>query len=509
MKSASGGKAASATLAYDAVSDSVTLTADAEATTFTPADVAIEASNLTRYEKTAGDTTTRLDLNWGYRSEWTTAPEYVALGQMLVRQRDVPTGIDTFRSIDFAFGLPSEASTVPRTGGASYALSFMGTRTSLATDSLLQMGGSGTALVDFAGGSLEIVGKTYSFNWPSGGIMGVESPGDVKAKGTIAAGENRFAGTFTATAGTADTYAGDLDGGFYGPGAKDIGGTLYGASGPLFFSLAFAGYGIAKTYADDTLANLEGTTRFRTAEASFTPQPLGNPLGEAIIYNAVTQTYVVGGQGIPLGFGITYGPANRTPDKDTPDMRTYGAAQATVDGKIQYTMGVFDGKAQGIELTYASFMQVSAVRTDLDGKVIDQGSGYIGFGNATAPDQMPRTGSASFAGLLFGDITDGKKSLASLNGRSELTANFATGALAASLSPVRLDAGGGSTALGKYEFNGAIDTYAASFAAAWSGGAGSLAGRFYGDKAQEYAAAFNVQDPVLGQLVGVALGARK
>ncbi|MGF7156568.1 hypothetical protein GGR40_004365 [Novosphingobium gossypii] len=472
-------------------------------------DVAIETSNLTRYEKTVGNTMSRLDLNWGLRSEWTTAPEYVALGQMLVRQRDVPTGVDTFRSIDFAFGLPSEASTVPRSGGASYNLSVVGTRTSRATDSLLQMSGSGTALADFSAGSLSIVGNTYSFNWPSGGIQGVESPGAFQGKGTITSGQNRFSGTFTATAGTADTYAGNLAGSFYGPGAKDIGGTMYGGSGGLFFSLAFAGYGIAKTYADDTLANLRSTTRFRTAEVSYTAQPLENPLGEAIIYNPATQTYVVGGRGFPLGFGIAYGPVNRTPDKDTADMRAYGAAQATVDGKIQYTMDVFDGETQGIQLTYASFMQVSAVRTDLEGKLVDQGSGYIGFGNATAPDQMPRTGSANFAGLLFGDIHDGKKSLASLTGRSELTANFATGALAASLSPVRLDAGGGSTAIGRYDFSGAIDTYTASFRAAWSAGSGSIAGRFYGDKAQEYAASFNLQDPVLGQLAGVALGVRK
>ena len=106
------------------------------------------------------------------------------------------------------------------------------------------MVGGGTALVDFGTGQLEIAGKTASFNFFGGGIPGVESDGEVKASGAIVAGENRFAGTFTAKAGASDTYTGNLSGSFFGPAAEDIGGTLYGSSGPLYYSLAFAGYGL-------------------------------------------------------------------------------------------------------------------------------------------------------------------------------------------------------------------------------------------------------------------------
>src|SRR3546814_13905552 len=94
------------------------------------------------------------------RSAWTTAPDYVALGQLLIRQTDIPTGIDHYRTLDLVFGFPSEASAVPKMGSAAYDLTFSGTRSSSATDSLLDMVGDGTALVDFGTGQLEIAGKT-------------------------------------------------------------------------------------------------------------------------------------------------------------------------------------------------------------------------------------------------------------------------------------------------------------------------------------------------------------
>src|SRR3546814_10717009 len=86
------------------------------------------------------------------RSDWTTAPDYVALGQLLIRQTDIPTGIDHYRTLDLVFGFPSEASAVPKMGSAAYDLTFSGTRSSSATDSLLDMVGDGTALVDFGTG---------------------------------------------------------------------------------------------------------------------------------------------------------------------------------------------------------------------------------------------------------------------------------------------------------------------------------------------------------------------
>src|SRR3546814_17204332 len=86
-------------------------------------------------------------------------------------------------------------------GSAAYDLTFSGTRSSSATDSLLDMVGDGTALVEFGTGQLEIAGKTASFNFFGAGILSVESEGEVQASGAIVAGENRFTVTFSSEVG--------------------------------------------------------------------------------------------------------------------------------------------------------------------------------------------------------------------------------------------------------------------------------------------------------------------
>src|SRR3546814_13006083 len=70
----------------------------------------------------------------------------------------------------------------------------------------------------------------------------------------------------------------------------------------------------------------------------------------------------------------------------------------------------------------------------------------------------------------------------------------------------RITADGVSTALGRYDFSGVIDAYSAAFTGAWNSGPGSLAGRFYGNEAQEYAAVFNIKDPAAGTMTGVTIG---
>src|SRR3546814_19046367 len=130
------------------------------------------------------------------RSDWTTAPDYVALGQLLIRQTDIPTGIDHYRTLDLVFGFPSEASAVPKMGSAAYDLTFRGTRSSSAPDSLLDMVGDGTALVDFGTVQLEIAGKTASFNFFGAVLLSVASEGEDHASGANVAGDKRLTGHF-------------------------------------------------------------------------------------------------------------------------------------------------------------------------------------------------------------------------------------------------------------------------------------------------------------------------
>ncbi|WP_037516106.1 transferrin-binding protein-like solute binding protein [Sphingopyxis sp. LC81] len=501
---ASGGAVTDASLAYDAGTDSFTLKAGSEQLVFGPGDFKVLSSKGTRHEKIDGDKITQLDLDWGAQTDFTTTPGYVVLAQLISRQRDVATSIDRYRAIDFAFGLPSAASAVPRSGNAAYDLTFSGTRSSNASANLLDVAGHGTALVNFGTGRLEIAAKTFTFNFFGGGVISTESDGEVKAVGAIVAGENRFTGRFIAQAGASDSYAGDMTGSFFGPAAEDIGGALYGASGALYYSLAFAGYGLPETAVGDTLANLKGMTRFRTVRTTLSLPGSGflnpPPLAETIRYNADTGTYTFPAGG-NAGLFLTVGPANRAADKDAGDLRAHTGTEVVAGTKIDYSVGLFDGNTDGIELTYASFMRVFTHR-DSGGDGLE----YIGFGSFTPPDQLPRSGSATYAGRLFGDVNDGSKIVASLNGRSDLTANFGTGVLAASLFPNRVGLDGVSTALGRYDFAGSIDAFTAAFNGAWNSGTGSLIGRFYGNAAQEYAAVFNINDPAAGNMTGIAIG---
>jgi len=506
-QAASGGTAAGASLAYDAASDSFSLKTGSDEISFGPSDVNINAANVLRYEKTEDSTTTRLDLNWRLNPDGTRASNYVEIGQLISIKEDALTDIDSYRSIDFVFGLPSMASAVSVSGGASYSLSLSGTRSSTVEDALLRMVGRGAALIDFKTGSLEILGNTYSHNFIDGTGLVSESEGDVNATGVIVSGENRFTGSFTAKAGASDTYTGDFTGSFYGPGAQNIGGVLYGTSNSQFYSLAFAGYNLPVTHPDDTLANSTGVTSFQTVQMfpRFDSDAVDNSLGMLgdfayVTYNADTQTYTVP--------GFSFSPTNRTPDKDVGDLRAYSATQTINDGKVQYSIGMFDGESEGIQLTYASFIRVLATQVSPDASTKDIGLEYIGFGRFTPPNQLPRSGGAVYAGRLFGDIYDNLKVLAPLIGRSDLSVDFAAGTMDASLYPERVNADGSATALGKYDFKGSIETFLAAFDGTWSAGEGHLVGRFYGDAAQEYVATFNIHDPAQGRMTGISVGKR-
>jgi hypothetical protein len=506
-RTASGGTVTAASLAYDARSDSFSLKTASDEISFGPSDVSVNAANVLRYEKSKDSTTTRLDLNWRLNSDGTRASDYVEIGQLISIKEDALAGIDSYCSIDFVFGLPSMASAVPGSGGASYSLSFSGTRSSTVEDALLRMAGRGAALIDFKTGRIEVLGNTNSQNFIDGGMLLSESEGEVNANGVISSGENRFTGSFTAKAGASDTYTGNFTGSFYGPKAQSIGGVLYGTSNSQFYSLAFAGYNLPVTHPDDTLAKLMGVTSLQTVQMfpRFDRDGVTNSLGSIgdfsyVTYNADTQTYTV------PGFSIS--PANRTPDKDAGDLRAYSATQTNNDGKMQYSIGMFDGDSKGIQLTYASFIRALASQVDPDGSTKDVGLEYIGFGRFTPPNQLPRSGSALYAGRLFGDIYDNSKLLAPLIGRSDLSVDFAAGTMDASLSPERVNPDGSSTALGKYDFKGSIETFLAAFDGTWNAGEGHLVGRFYGDAAQEYVATFNIHDPVQGRMTGISVGKR-
>lgn len=489
-----GGRVATAAVGYDAGSDSYTVHAGDETFVFTTAEIVIDASNVTRFEKTVNGVTTTFQLDWGHDTPWLTNTEFVKLGQVVSNHEDVPTGTESYEIVDLVFGVLSVAEDVPTTGSAAYKISLKGSRSSSVDDRLLLMMGSGEALVDFSSGRLDFRGRTADFMLDGSGGHYTDRGGELTGTARIAADTNAFAGTFEITTGASGTYTGDIDGSFYGLEANEIGGLFYGTNGSLYYSLAFAGFALPEVSANDTLDGLIGQTRLesvrRIAELPDpTPEFEEEPIGEHITYDADTQTYFVFDMLGNSGFG----PANRTPSKDTADTVAYGAAERLANGKATYEINLFDGEADGIELTYASFLRVLETETDLEGSIVGKRAIYYVFGKATPPDQLPRTGTASYSGSLFGDVTDGTEILSPLVGTSSLDVDFARQSLTANLTPVATNLDGVAENFGTFSFSGLIDSFTATFDAALNGGSGSMAGRFFGSEAQEFGATFGIR----------------
>ncbi len=112
---------------------------------------------------------------------------------------------------------------------------------------------------------------------------------------------------------------------------------------------------------------------------------------------------------------------------------------------------------------------------------------FFGFGVRTLPEDMPKTGSASYALQLFGDNNVG--------GTGTVTANFAAGTIAASLAPDITYGPGRVSNFATLSGTGSISAADSSFAATLTGDGYSAAmnGLFYGPQAAETGGAFTIK----------------
>ena len=85
--------------------------------------------------------------------------------------------------------------------------------------------------------------------------------------------------------------------------------------------------------------------------------------------------------------------------------------------------------------------------------------------------------------------------------------DFGSMSLIGAIEPVATDLNGTTRDFGSLGFSGTIDSFTATFEALFYSAQGTLAGRFYGNSAQEFAATFGVVLPDEGlRLEGVTVG---
>lgn len=152
---------------------------------------------------------------------------YVAYGAW--QKLNSASGVD-FATTYFIFGVRTETADMPTTGTASYSAIVEG----VWTDSLAfhTLAGTADLTADFGGGTVD--GR---FDLIGHGVSGNVRPFDILT-GSASISGNTFSGTL---AGETRSFSGDWGGGFFGPGAQEIGGTFNVTNGNEHATGAFVG----------------------------------------------------------------------------------------------------------------------------------------------------------------------------------------------------------------------------------------------------------------------------
>ncbi|SFR96566.1 transferrin-binding protein-like solute binding protein [Sphingomonas jatrophae] len=217
-QSAGFGKGVS--LSYDAAAKSYTISINqggiADSVSYTEAQLDKDpARGFTEYERHAanGDDT---ELTLRTAGSAGSNLSYVSYG-LWERDVDQPGDADVERWATFVYGLRTPGTALPTTGSASYTGSVDGLWTSATASYRL----SGTAAItaNFAGnqvnGTLDISGRDRETN----AVVAMD-------RLTGAAALNRTDASFAGTVAGANGFAGNWQGGLFGPGAQEVGGTF-------------------------------------------------------------------------------------------------------------------------------------------------------------------------------------------------------------------------------------------------------------------------------------------
>jgi hypothetical protein len=213
---------------YDAATDTYTLR-DTGSTTlkssFAPADIDAGASDatFTVYEKVSGSTTETFRLLNQSPTNPLIVLSYVDYGQW--RRATTTSGTTSINDTYVVFGTKTARADMPHSGNATYNTVLDGTFVNKTGNYAIS--GTGTIDADFATGAIsysstanatpETIGTAFAF-------------GTMTGTGSIAFNSSSFKGRGTTNG---SGYSMDVNGGFYGPGAAEVGGvfTLKGNGG--------------------------------------------------------------------------------------------------------------------------------------------------------------------------------------------------------------------------------------------------------------------------------------
>lgn len=494
------------TISYNATTRGYTLNYAGQAQNFGTADMYSDSRYLSVYQKSDSNGRSILNLlkNYNDRSQPT---QYVGMGfwQYITREN----GRQNTDFISFAYGLPTGASAIPRTGKASFSTDLFGIVSGPGTEPR-SFDGLGDFTADFGSGLF----SAHSYLTVTGLVSGESTSGgglELSAKGYLSASNGTFSGT-SLYGGERGGAPGVLNGRFYGPGAAELGASF---SGTAADGTTYAGSMVGLR--DASIEPLNLTLLGMTSSQYFYTHQLYNSIGGLNWQNSDTFTYsppssdLYGGQ-----FTINDKVVSADPNF-TSYRKTFSSSYDSQDVKLElYRPG--SGNSE-LALTYASFGHWSSSVPVGAGRLpVDQ---YFAYGiQETAATQIAaKRGMGRYDGVVYGAGSTGMGGTRyAVKGTSvfnvDFSANSYSGALAMAGTPT---AGGAAVDFGAFDFAGTLSAYlpTTSVGLMRAGTAvGQLETRFYGPDGEELAGPFSLNVPTgsVGagtNIVGVTVAKRQ
>jgi len=493
---------------YDDSTQKYILQYDGVGQSFGAADITEQTDATTTYQVTNSDgSTNTLVLTNPGADGGSLNYQYVGAGEWFrsINVNPDPEGkVDRETTNSFTYGIETENIDVPRTGSANYAVEL------IASARNYSYSGTGVFTADFGSGQfgtdIDVTEQDL--------INGTSEQSVFSGRGDLSASTGQFSGTFNMAfakygVDSIGNDEGTLSGRFYGPGAAELGAS--------FSAVRPFGEVIVGTILGRKDENIAGLNR-DIIDIDYNQDFLGQANGVTFAINDVDGTAPRNSAFAPFLVGLRYDAVEKsyTTYGDFEFIRSPFTADQLVEGTPQFI--IYDqgfgsklylyrtgNENPDIALSYASFAILEHTQSSFTQDGVGQPSrirrAFLPYGIETKI--MPKTGSATYSGLIYGNAVSDKR-VYDLSGESSIAVDFGSGSVTGTLNPIGTE----TESLTVYDFgnfnftatnNSASNAYNGKFLGA-SGLAdnGYIFGLFFGPEADETVATFNIKtkDPI-------------
>ncbi|MEN3748862.1 hypothetical protein TPR58_16930 [Sphingomonas sp. HF-S3] len=416
----------SVTVSYDAATRSYSISTDGRSQIFRPSDRdAAQSSSATDvFVRTNGSITDSLTLTRPSATSGALAYKYVGAGYWQRTNNGTSAVTGSFDA--FTYGVETPDAALPRTGSANYSLDLLGI--AAGWRGLRAISGTGRLEANFASGLIAIRGTAREYDVPTGslasGAMVFSSETALSSTG------NGFNGSFSYNseyATTYDAYDGTVAGRFYGPGAEEVGATFSARNRDGSSIVGTLTGGRAPVPSLPTLDALSANQQFDIYAYSYHPEYYhGYDFRSTWIrYDAASRSWTFQPQNLTTDRVPSFGPSNRNATLSNARFTIYDVVNDV--GTFRLTLYNPGAGNDQLALSYASFGSWEGKFTNTPGlEPSSTGGAMIAFGQTTPTRNIPMTGTATYAGIVFGQGS-GDSHRYTVGGTSRFDLAFSTG----------------------------------------------------------------------------------